>query len=169
MTMQSKLKVLEELLGESEISEFSQSWLKCSKANEDSIKQVYSLLQGYGLNDEKIATYAHLLGRSPETIERNYQVLKRLGLSDRKIATLANLLGQNPEAIEKNHRKALGCRSGIQSPAPDHLRPQCLRSFAPCGDCQNTGKSCNRCARRSARLLRRHPLDGLRLARECGH
>ena len=96
--------VLEELLTGLEISEFSREWIQRSKVDEAGIKISYNLLRRIGLTDEKIATYAQLLGKDPETIERNYQRLSALGLKDEKIASRADLLGRNPETIKNNYQ-----------------------------------------------------------------
>ena len=108
----NKLETLiAELLGNNKISQFSVEFiLTCQTANSPSIHQVYKLLDGYGLTDEKIASQAALLGRDPETIESNYQNLKKYGLTDEKIVSQAQLLGMNPETIERNYQslKRLG-------------------------------------------------------------
>ena len=103
--MAQKLAVLEEILDGLEISDFARAWIENSKADEDSIRQVYRLLIEYGLSDEKIATNAALLGMNPDTVERNYKALKDLGLSDEKIATNATLLGRDPETVERNYQR----------------------------------------------------------------
>ena len=97
-------QVLEELLTGFEISEFSREWIQRSKVDEAGIKSSYNLLRRIGLTDEKIATYAQLLGKDPESIERNYQKLSALGLTNEKIATSASLLGKDPETIERNYQ-----------------------------------------------------------------
>ena len=102
--MKEKSKILEEILGENKISNFSKNWVNSSNANEDSIIQVYNLLKTYGLSDEKIASQAHLLGRDPETIMGHYRFLRDLGLSDKSIATHASLLGLDPETVMDHYR-----------------------------------------------------------------
>ncbi|MEK6951662.1 MAG: hypothetical protein AABX29_01475, partial [Nanoarchaeota archaeon] len=49
-----------------EISTFSLDWiLNNQRATQESVRQVYHILKGFGLKDDKIATQAQLLGRDP--------------------------------------------------------------------------------------------------------
>lgn len=108
--MSQKQKVLEELLGELEVSYFSISWIERSKADEDTIRQNYEFLREIGLSNKEIASQAHLVSMGPETIQKHYQALQELGLSDEKIAAQAQLLAMNPETIQRNYQtlKELG-------------------------------------------------------------
>ncbi len=92
-----------ELLGGREISDFAIGFIHNMKATEESIRAVHAVLTELGLSEEKIATYAQLLGRDPETIQRNYGNLRRIGLSEEKIATNAHLLSRDPETIQRNY------------------------------------------------------------------
>jgi DNA-binding transcriptional regulator YhcF (GntR family) len=103
MTVEGIEAIISQNLG-LEISKFNLDFiLSIPTATEESVRQVYDMLKGHNLTDDKITTHAHLLGINPETIERNYSNLSRLGLSDEKIATNAALLGMNPETIERNY------------------------------------------------------------------
>ena len=103
-------RVLEEILRECQISDFSREWIEDNATDDDTIRESYKRLSALGLSDDKIASQANLLGRDPDTIKRNYQSLSALGLSDDKIATQANLLNMNPDKIERNYKglSALG-------------------------------------------------------------
>jgi len=108
--MTEKLKVLEEILEDLEISDFSKTWIENSNNDEDSVREIYNLLRKYGLKDDKIASQAQLLGRDPETIERNYQHhvgLLRHDYTDRAsgrdlLTNQAQLLGISPETTNAN-------------------------------------------------------------------
>ena len=108
--MTEKLKVLEEILEDLEISDFSKTWIENSNNDEDSVREIYNLLRKYGLKDDKIASRAELLGRDPETIERNYQHhvgLLRHDYTDRAsgrdlLTNQAQLLGISPETTNAN-------------------------------------------------------------------
>ena len=103
-------KVIEDLLEERIISEFSRNWIENSKTNEDNIRTLYGFLKKIGLDDDKIASQAHLLGMNPETIERNYQLfigLLRQDYQDREsgreiIQCQAQLLGNSHLTINAN-------------------------------------------------------------------
>src|SRR3989344_4307379 len=96
--------VLEELLKEHQISDFSRKWVKEWVKDDDSIRAAYAVLKKIGLTDSKIATQAQLLGMHPDSIDRNYQYLSKLGLSDTKIVSQAQLLGMHPDTIKKNYQ-----------------------------------------------------------------
>jgi len=106
----TKSQVLEEILGNCKLSDFSREWVENSSATDESIRSVYEFLRQIGLTDEKIALHAHLLGRDPETIKRNYQHhirLLRQNYEDRNsgreiLIMNPQLLGIPPETIEAN-------------------------------------------------------------------
>ena len=101
-----------ELLSGRKISDFAIGFIHDMKATEESIRAVHAVLTELGLSEEKIATYAQLLGRDPETIQRNYGNLRRIGLSEEKIATYAQLLGRDPETIQRNYSNHIGLLGG---------------------------------------------------------
>ena len=108
--MESKQAILEELLGNSarDCVLFNIDWILTSQATEEDMRQNHSFLTQIGLNNDKIATHAHLLGRDLVTLQRNYEVLQRLGLKDDKIASQASLLGRDLVTLQRNYEVLQG-------------------------------------------------------------
>ena len=103
-------RVLEEILRECQISDFSREWIEDNATDDDTIRESYKRLSALGLSDDKIASQANLLGRDPDTIKRNYQDhirLLRSNYQDRNsgksiLLQQAALLGVSPNTLEAN-------------------------------------------------------------------
>ena len=76
-------------------------------------KTICVLKEELRLSSSKIATYARLLCRDPETLQHNAKLLKEMGLSSSKIAQCARLLCRDPETLQHNAKllKEMGLSS----------------------------------------------------------
>jgi hypothetical protein len=100
--------LLSELFPEHEISDFSIEFILNNKATEESVRNVHQTLKRYGLEDEKIASQAQLLGFDPKTIRARYQSLLKLGIKPEKIETYTHLLELDPETIKAHYQHNVG-------------------------------------------------------------
>ncbi len=94
--------LVQELLGEErKISGFSlELIIRNRTATENSVKIVYGMLRGYGLNPDKIAKAAYLLVIPPENIRSNYRKFMEKGTSHRRIVSQIHMLGRSEKNLD---------------------------------------------------------------------
>lgn len=97
--------LIQELLGEErKISGFSLELITRNRtATEATVKTVYGMLRGYGLNQDKIAKAAYLLVAPPENIRDNYRRFMEKGTSHRRIVSQIHMLGRSEKNLDDKY------------------------------------------------------------------
>ncbi|MEM5861116.1 MAG: hypothetical protein QXJ20_01860 [Candidatus Aenigmatarchaeota archaeon] len=132
MSREEVEKILQELLENLQVYEFSINFIARSGATEDTIRNNYKLLRSFGVDNDNIARNATLLSLDPNLILENYRILKEYGLSDNTIARHPEPLGRDPETIRSRYEMlrelGIGKKGIARHPELLVMNPDTIRS-----------------------------------------